>query len=270
MSKRKNVHEILGLQGNVLSTNMPDWSFIYAVSAIKHPNYIVGDSVELPNGKCFVYCKSSGACYTGQGNAFNNAIPATGIDYSVLPTSYALGSKEIQMTNQGTVAQTEDGLQGGIIIINHSGTTDNSDLQIRGIIGNTSGGVSDVITIYLDEPLTAAVTAGTAYAFCMPSPYSAVQLATSGCQGIIGPAATYVSATGLYFWCQYKGRCWLAPQSGVGSTTYAREVVWRHDGSIQLRGTTAVNGLNGQVAGFIVDNNGAANGATEIMLTGAK
>jgi len=270
MSKMINRRVRLGEAGLVQGTTQGPWNFIYGVSAVKDPKWNIGDSVELPNGKSFVYCKSSGVCYTGQGNSLFNAVPATGIDYSAVYAAAAIGAMSIKMTNQGVVAQTEDGLAGGTIILNHSGTSDNSDLQMRGIVGNTAGGVSDVITIYLDAPLTAALTTSS-YAFCMPSPYSSVKAGDLPACSKVGIAATYVSAANMYHWEQYEGRCWIAPQAGCGSTVHGREVVWRSDGSIQLRALTTgatVNGEEQQVAGYIMDNNTAANGSTEIMLTG--
>lgn len=269
MAKGKTKVVYLGQQGNVQSADAPDYAFIYEASLTKHPNFNVGDVVYLPNGKGFVYCKSGGACYTGQGVSIMNAIPATGIDYSVLAETAPKGALSVKMTNQGTVAQTEDGLRGGTIILKPAtDSPTNSALQMRGIIGNTAGGVSDEITIYLDAPLTAEISTS-GYAFCMPSPYLNVAQSSNGDTAKIGPAAVYVSAANYYLWVQFQGRCWLAPQSGCGTTAYGREVVWRHDGSIQLRNyASAIGGEYGQVAGYIVDNNAAANGSTEIMLTG--
>jgi hypothetical protein len=243
---------------------------IYTVSATKDDAFDIGDTVVLPDGREYVYCLSSGACYTGQGNAIKNAIPATGIDYANnVAAAAAIGDTEVVITNGSTVVQTLDGLRGGFILLKAASGSGNEALQQRRIIGNSAAGLAADCTIYLDAPLTAALTTSS-YAFCMPSPYSAVALASSGNEGIIGPAATYVSASGKYFFCQYKGRCWLAPQSTVGVTQYGREVVWRHDGSIQLRDySSAIGGEYGQVAGYIVDCNDAANGATEICLTGA-
>lgn len=254
-----------------LSDGLGGWDYIYKISTVKDPSWNVGDSVPLPNGKEFVYCLSSGACYTGQGNSLYNAIPATGIDYSVLPTSAAKGDTSIVMTNQGVVVQTLNGLAGGTIILNPTGTSDNSALQMRGITGNTAATISGTCTIYLDAALTAALAAGTAYAFCMPSPYSSVRAGDLPACSKVGIAATYVPGSGYYHWEQYAGRCWIAPHAGTGSTAHGREIVWRSDGAIQMRGLSGaatVDGEEQQSAGYIMDNNTASNGSTEIMLTG--
>lgn len=254
------------------------WDFIYEVSATKHPVYNIGDVVELSNGKGFVYCKSGAACYTGQGNMIYNAIPATGIDYANnVAAAAAIGARSVSITNGATVAQTADGLRGGTILFKTASGSNNTALQCRGIIGNTAAAINVATTIYLDAPLTGALTTAS-YAYCMPSPYSDVRLASgSGTMAIIGPAATYVSAADKYFWCQFKGRVMGVACSGpggastVGTINFQREVVWRHDGTLQVRALTTsatINGEEGQVAGYVVDNNAALNGGTEIMLTG--
>lgn len=265
----------LAQQGQVAYTNAPNWDFLYEASTIKNPNYNIGDVVELPNGKGFVYCKSGGACWTGRGNILANSIDVTssyqsGIDYTTLAASAAIGDTSVQMVS--AIAQTEDGLRGGFILLKTASGSNDSALQIRGIIGNTACSASGTTTIYLDAALTGALTTSS-YAFCMPSPYSNVQYSqnpsVAGCCSHVGVAAVYVSAADMYHWEQFKGRCWIAAQSGAGSTIYAREVVWRYDGSVQIRSTSSdQGGQRGQVAGYIVDNNATNNGSTEIMLTG--
>jgi hypothetical protein len=255
-----------GRQGIVQSATGPDWGFLYRASTVKDPEYNVGDRVQLPDGRVFYYAKSGGACYTGQGNKFYNAIPATGIDYSLLAAASAVRSMQVTMTNQGTVAQTKDGLRNGLIILKPASGSGNNELQMRGIVGNTAGGVSDEITIYLDAPLTEALTTAS-YAFCMPSPWSDVRYGSDINCSHCGISAVEVSDSDVYHWEQTWGLCWIAPQSECGTTDYGREVVFRHDGSIQLRDySSALGGAYGQVAGFIVDNNAAANGSTLIML----
>jgi hypothetical protein len=258
----------VGEGGEAYRTGLPSgsWDFIYEKSTTKDARWNIGDRVVLPDGRVFRYCKSGAACYPGQGNVFYNAIPATGIDYSLLYEAAALGARSIKMTNQGTVAQTLDGLRGGEIILKPASGSGNDELQMRGIIGNTAGGVSDVITIYLDAPLTEALTTAS-YAFCMPSPYSDIRQTggTAGCVSFAGVAAIEITASGYYFWLQTKGLCWIAPQSGVGATTYYRTAYWRHDGSVDIHPNIGTN-VTDQIAGVIIDNNSAANGSTLISL----
>jgi len=219
------------------------------------------------DGRVFKYAKSGDECYAGRGNIFYNAIPATGIDYSLLAADAPVGSLSVKMTNQGVVAQTEDGLCGGQIVLKPAAGSSDAILQFRGVIGNTAGGVSDVITIYLDAPLDRVLTSGVSYGFVMPSPWSDVRYtdALTKCSHC-GVAAAYVSAANYFHWEQTWGKCWIAPQAECGTLAYGREVVWRYDGSIQHRGSSGIDGLEGQLAGFIMDNNEADNGSTVIFL----
>jgi len=193
MARGKAKTDYLHSPGLIGHSEAPDYGFLYEVSTIKHPKYNVGDVVEPGNGKGFVYCKSSGICYTGRGNILNNAIPATGIDYAVLADDSALGAKSVKMTC--VVAIAEDELRGGQIVLKPASGSSDAVLQQRGIVGNTAGAIGAVITIYLDAPLTAALTTSS-YGFCMPSPYSSVRYNDTGgwdCSHV-GIAAAYVDA----------------------------------------------------------------------------
>lgn len=252
------------------------YDFIYNVSKTKDPRWNIGDNIDLPDGRGFVYCKSGAACWTGRGNIIYNAIPATGIDYAKnVAEAAAVGDMSVLITNGNVIVQTEDGLAGGFILLKTATGSDDSALQQRKIIGNSACNTQANTRIYLDAPLTGALTTDS-FSFCMPSPFSDVRYSDSvGVQcSHIGPAATYVPGSGYYFWCQYKGRCWLAPQSDVGATAHGREVVWRYDGSIGTHMITTESGgvtyiEYQQHAGYIVDNNNASNGATEICLKGS-
>ena len=275
MAKGKAKTNYLHREGIVRSSSQPDYGFLYEVSLIKAPKWNVGDVVEPGNGKGFVYCKSGGACYTGLGNILYNAIPATGIDYANnVAANAAVGAKSVVITNGATVAQTLDGLRGGTILFKQLTGSDDTALQCRGIIGNTVAAKSAACTIYLDAPLTGVLTTSS-YAYCMPSPYSDVRyndnVELAGKASHVGFAATYVSAANMYHWEQFKGRIMgvsLHGNPGDASGDYYRELVWRYQGSLQERGTTAILGIGQQVAGYIMDNNTSENGATEVMLTG--
>lgn len=249
----------------VVVADQPNWGFLYRVSSVRDEKWNIGDRVVTPDGRVFRYAKSGAACWTGRGNQFHNSIPATGIDYSLLAEGGIVGATSVKMTNQGVVAQTLDGLRGGMIILKPAAGSTDQTLQFRGVLGNTAGGVADVITIYLDAPLTTLLDTAS-YGFCMPSPYSDIRYEALTKASHAGVAAANVTAAGMYFWIQTWGLCWIAPQAECGTTEYGREVVWRYDGSIQHRGATAILGLYGQLAGFIVDNNTADNGATIINL----
>jgi len=269
MAKGKARVNYMGREGIVQSDTGPDWGFLYRASTVRDPGWNVGDRVVTPDGRVFYYSLSGGACSTGMGNVFYNAIPATGIDYSLLAAASAIGTKQVTMTNQGVVAQTEDGLRNGTIVLKPATGSTNHELQQRRIIGNTAGGVSDEITIYLDAPLTEALTTAS-YAFAMPSPFSDIRYhagtAATYCSHC-GLSAVEVTAASVYHWEQTWGPIWIAPQGECGQTQYGRGVVFRYDGTIQyVDYSSAIGGATGQYAGFILDNNAASNGSTCIML----
>jgi hypothetical protein len=270
MSKGKQKVNYVGSAADVVSQGKPSWSFLYEVSTIRNPRYNIGDRVVLPDGRVFRYCKSGAVCDTFKANVFYNAIPATGIDYAVLAEGAAKGDDSVLLTSSA-IAQTLDGLRGGNINIT-TGSDDGRDQQ-RGIIGNTACSIGGTCRVYLDAPLTEAVTTSW-YAYCMPSPYSDVrrtdEIEGGGGKGkvsFVGYAAAKVNAANLYHWEQTWGplSCSLYG-SAVGKTQYMREVVFRYDGNLIHRGATGITGLEAQTAGFILDNNTADNGATFIML----
>lgn len=273
MAKGKAKSTLLGIQGIVGHKEAPDWSFIYETSLTKDPDWNIGDRVVTPDGRVFRYSKSSGACWTGRGVTFENSISSggagtydVGIDYSLLAANAAIGDKSVEMTNGAGHAIAKDALRGGTIVIKLLTGSNDSALQQRGIIGNTVAAKSAVCTIYLDGPLTAAVTTAS-YAFCMASPYSSLKYdAASNSKSYAGIPAIYVSAANMYFWVQTWGLIWIAPQDEVGKTIYRRDIVFKEDGSVRHRGTDDANFLHGQRAGFVVDNNAGNNGSTQIML----
>ena len=78
-----------------------------------------------------------------------------------------------------------------------------------------------------------------------------------------GVPAVYVSAADLYFWCQTRGPCFVAPQAtminneGVGA-------MFRHDGSLEAV-ATAIGGTvpdtdGTQYAGFRIIGSADGNG----------
>jgi hypothetical protein len=235
--------------------------------------YIYGTRFITWDGKVYKYSLSGAACYTHRLNAFWNTISSdvNGIDYSLLTNAQSAGDREITLTN-GTTAVAEDYLAGGIIIIVPTETTTDREVMTRGIIGNDVAAAAAECKMYLDVPLETAVTASN-YAYVMPSNYSNIRYSASvnGTRSFAGLAATAVTAAALNFWCQTYGPCNMAYQSArVGKTAYYRMVYGRHDGSGDTQDQTVESGgtvVSDQIVGFGMDNNGDANGTTNMMLT---
>jgi len=255
MSKGIAKVELVGQGSQVTVDDVPNWAFIYAVSLVKSLKYAIGDRVVLPDGREFRYAKSSGVCASGQSVDFDQ----TGIiPYTAFEAAAAIGDTEISFVASTHAAIAEDELRGGYTISWPASDYD----QFRGIIGNMASAENAALTIYLDGPLTVALTTAM-YGEVYENPYASVKEASNVALGKGGIPAVYVSAANMFFWCQTLGPCFVAPQTdvkdngGVGAC-------FRHDGSLQsvetsLAVTVATNDTS-QYAGFRIIGSADGNG----------
>jgi len=227
------------------------------------------------DGRVFRYSLAGARCDTYIGNIFFNSIGTgagdVGIDWSALAATSAIGATSVTMTNQGGHTIAANALVGGLIILNPSSGTNNAVIQQRRITANTAATLNGTCVISFAEPLVRALTVNVAYGYCMPSMYSDIRAAqvigNAGRMSFIGYAAGECDVAGKYHWEQTWGKISASLYgSAVGKTQYMREVVFRYDGNLIHRGATGATGLEGQTAGYILDNNTADNGATLIML----
>ena len=225
MSKGKAIVVIPRQQGYVSHETAGEWDFIYRASTVKDAAYDIGDHVKLADGREFVYSKSSGVVASGQAAQF----VATGaIPYVVLDQAQSEGDKEITFAAVTHSAIAKDELRGGFIVLWGVALKD----MTRGIIGNDASVANAAIKIYLDGPLTRDVTTSTpgeAY----ENPYANLINTGGGSSTLAkaGIAATYVSATAMYFWVQIRGFVFIAIQSDMITNKIGG--YFRHDGSIQ-------------------------------------
>lgn len=261
MAKGKQKVNYLNREGLVAHTETPDWSFLYEVSKIKHPNHYVGDRVVLPDGREFRYAKSTGsnALYAAHGCAFTY----TGlVSYTAFATSHDSDVKEITIPTATHAALTEDELRGGYVIL-FDGASDYATTT-RGIVGNDAAAADAAFKVQLDAKITNAIVSGTEAVEVYRNPYAAIDVMSAGNIAVAGVPATYVSAAAQYFWVQTKGITWVAPQSGVGGTYGQIGCFWRHDGSIDKAdtalATTVPSGSSSQYAGHTVIGSQSGNG----------
>jgi len=241
---------------------------LYVVQTTK--NCVIGTRRVTWDGRVFRYCYAGAACNTHIGNVFFNAIPATGIDYSLLAAVAPAGSTSVVMTNQGTVAIATDALVGGQIVLKELNASDDTAVEIRRVTSNTadaSVGHDGLVTISFAEPTTVDLTL-LSYAYVMPAPWSDIRYSAVLTQAAhIGYAAAYCNAAGLYHWEQTWGITQGSPQGECGKTAYGRGLVWRYDGSLQyIDSASPIGGSMGQFAGYTLDNNAASNGQTMWMM----
>jgi len=235
--------------------------------------FVYGTRYLTWDGRMYKYSKSTGSCYTHRLNIFNNTIDSdtNGIDYSVFTNAQAIGDTEVTLTNGTTSTILEDYLAGGLLIIVPTETVTDGQVMSRIVTGNTYTATSGECTMYFDEPLERAITTSN-YGYVMPSSYNNILYeSTSGNKSFAGLAATYVSATGYNFWTQTYGVCQSAQQTTyVGKVAYYRAVYARHDGTLDTQANTVESGgsvVTDQCVGFGLDNNAAANGTTNWMMT---
>lgn len=258
--------------GKPRSWNLPTHEFGVHDSETTQ-RYIYGTRYLTWNGTVWKYSLAGAICYTHRLNFFWNTISSdvNGIDYSVLTNAQSIGDVELTLTN-GSTAIAEDYLAGGIVVIVPTEGATDREVMTRTVIGNTAAvATTGECTMYLDAPLETALTVSN-YAYVMPSNYSNIRYSTNsgGTRSAAGLAGTY-AASADNFWLQTYGPCNMAYQTTyVGKTAYYRNVHCRHDGSGDIEANSVESGgsvVSDQVVGFGMDNNGDANGTTNMMLT---
>ncbi|MCX7429362.1 MAG: hypothetical protein NTW96_27530 [Planctomycetia bacterium] len=224
-------------KGAVVS-NSPNWSFIYSKSTLKDAQFALGDRIVLPDGREFRYAKSSAACLSGQGCEF------TGTGYvaiTAFTVPAAVAAILVSVPAATHAALTADALRGGYAVI-YDGTTNN--VQFRGIIGNTAADANAAFTLFLDGPLTEAVTTSSKIEV-FENPFGAVRTGTSVELAKAGVPAVKITAADTYFWVQVKGPCWIAPQALLTGKQIGG--CWRHDGSMDTA-SAGIDAANAQAA----------------------
>lgn len=213
---------------------------LYEVSAIKR--YNIGTRRVTPDGRVFRYAKSGGICFTGQGSAIYPSIAfLTGCSGDLVATD-----KQITFTNK---IYAEDELKGGYITI-YGGAPANSDCPHRLITGNNYCD-STALTLELDGAVGRVVVDGQDCEV-YHNLYSDLRLGTRTTESFAGLAAAYVGAANKYFWVQTWGPAWCALQAGSTNDGQYRDVYFRHDGTIQVFGTSDDWDKYKQRAGFII------------------
>lgn len=171
---------------------------------------------------------------------------------------------DIQVTdgNDGDGKIAKDALFGGnIVIFPH----DENSISRR-IVGNTATTGAGEMTVELDAGIPVALDADNDHGECMASPYADVRSDASDKKSIIG--IPMVAATeGKYLWIQTWGPVWIAPQGAVSTGGNDRQVVFRHDGSVDQHDYNDAYTRLAQHAGFVLCNaRGGGQGAAFIML----
>lgn len=226
--------------------------------------------VDEDDGRVFRYSRALDTLYSGYGAA--NGTVVANIINSVLPNAVVVGDTEMTVTiasdegyaGNGLVAKDE--LQGGYIVFGHAVP---ASTQTRRIISNTAvasgGGTTSIV---MDGP-AGYVLAASGFAEVQLNPYRYLVQGDFPYNAFMCVPATYAT-TGLYFWGQTRGPCWVVPGGGdasPGNTTNDRMAYFVGDGTVNFgKALTIEEGY--QIAGYCIDSTSAAASAMPlIMLT---
>lgn len=259
----KQVAEALEMVG-AYSERLVNVQGIDEMSAVK--NYRLGATLKKPDGRVFKYARATATLNTDLGaeNYLSQHVSIT-----TVATAAAVGDTAVVIdvgSGDGVAADGVigvDELEGGyVVFFPHS-----QNSFTRRIIGNTGTGGAGEMTLELDDPIPVDLTVNTDHAECMASPYYALRSASSNTKSIMGLPSVAATAAEPYHWLLTWGPCWIAPQGSVSVGNNHRQVVFRHDGSIDDHDFNDGNVSEGQHAGFVLANApGGGQGAPFIML----
>jgi len=156
----------------------------------------------------------------------------------------------------------EDELFNGSIVIFDA----SSKAMNRRIVKNTATTGAGEMTVTMDHGLRVALVGNTDHAECVASRFLDVRVGASASKSIVG-IPVFPATVGQFVWIQTWGPCWVAPQAAVGTGNNDRQVVFRHDGSVDQHDSTDAVVAMGQHAGWNMANAiGAGQGAPFIFL----
>ena len=236
----------------------PAWDFIHQRSLVKHPDYNIGDYVDLPDGKRYRCCKS-GAAVGGlaRGLINGNIIPGdtggSGYEGSLV-AEVAAGKHVVVITDTASAANRPVDYYAGGTFVAFIATHYLSYGITKSTVGNGTS-----ITLTLDASLQVECSASrgvTAY----PSIYGSVKNGSAQLANVetfVGVAACpNVAAANTYFWLQTRGLLWVTPHGTTwpGSAADRRDVYFHQDGTIDPAHVAGIGSTNTspQRAGYIV------------------
>ncbi len=227
----------------------------------------LGTRMTTRDGRTFYYAKAGATLNMDLGcspeqeqeHAYNTVAAAAVLGATSIVVDVAAGDG---IADDGVIAVNAL-VNGYVVVFPHS-----SNAFTRLITANTvvAGGGGEM-TLTLLNGIPAALDAGDVdHAESMASVYADVRTSTSNIKSIVG-IPTFAATVGQYLWIQTWGPVWIAPQGSVSVGNNHRQVVFRHDGSVDDHDDADVNVEQGQHAGFVLkQGNGGGQGAAFIML----
>ena len=260
---------VLPPYAKIMNTKRPVVSQVDSIQAYDlGTKYCYGDRI-------YRYCKASGICYPEIGaykakKTNTCAVAPTQATAAAVAAVYpgeilaagAIGSRFVTVTIDTEIGVlttgvlSKDELAGGLIVIGNGSA---QHPQMRLIVGHaalaTTGGA---LTLELDEPLIAAVTAATTTIELMESRYYNIAADGSGGEYVTYfgvPAAPATS--GQFLWVQTKGGVWITSNSNTCDSAMDRTIVFVGNGSVvSSNDVTLESGFN--LAGQAIDMSGSS------------
>lgn len=259
----KQVAEALEMVG-AYSERLVNVQGIHEMSAVK--NYRLGATLKKPDGRVFKYARAGATLNTDMGA--ENYLTQH-VSYTTVAVAAAFGDTAVVIdvgSGDGVAADgviAVDELEGGyVVFFPHSQNSFN-----RRILGNSGTAGAGEMTLELDDPIPVDLTVNTDHAECMASPYYELRSGSSNSKSKMGIPAVAATTVEPYHWLQTWGPCWVAPQGSVSVGNNHRQVVFRHDGSIDDHDSSDADVAQAQHAGFVLANApGGGQGAAFILL----
>jgi len=191
------------------------------------------------------------------------------VAYATVAASSIVGATELTIDIAASDGAAGDGIlakdelyDGEVVIFPHS---DNA--MCRRILGNTAvatGGGECTLT--LEHGLGIATVVDVTHAECIGSMFKDVRSTNGTVDSIVGVPVN-PATVGQFTFIQTWGPVWISPQGAVSVGNNNREVVFRHDGSIDEHDYSDAVVAKAQHAGFVIYNAiGGGQGAPFIFL----
>lgn len=225
----------------------------------------IGTRLVTDDGDVFRYVMAGGTLNSDLG-----CVPqyTQEVGYNTIAASAIVGATTIVVDMGASDGIAEGGViavdylkNGRLLIFPHS---ENS--FVRRILTNTVTAGATEMTLTLDRGIPHAITVDLDHMEAMASPYKNVITSTSAQKSVVG-VPTSAMTIGQFGWIQTWGIVWLAPQATVSVGNNHRQVVFRHDGSVDDHDYNDAVVTQAQHAGFILkDTRGGGQGAPFMML----
>lgn len=225
----------------------------------------IGSRLVTDDGDVFRYVMAGGTLNSDLG-----CVPqyTQEVGYNTIAESAVVGDTEIVVDMGASDGIAEGGViavdylkNGRVLVFPHSANT-----FMRRILTNTVTAGATEMTLTLDRGIPHAITVDVDHMEAMASPYKNVITSTSAQKSVVG-IPTSAMTIGQYGWIQTWGIVWIAPQGAVSTGNNDREVVFRHDSSVDQHDYSDAVITLAQHAGFILkDIRGGGQGAPFIML----